>query len=129
MMRFLMSAGVLLLLSLQSVELYSQVLKGDAQRGLRVFWQCRSCHYPEQGLAHNNGPSLWAIFGKTAGKQAGFDYSQPFRRAQFVWTPQLMDVWLQDPSKFLLGNMMMNPGVPDPQDRADLIRYLQTFKE
>lgn len=128
MMRFLAIGGALLLLSLQSVELHSQALKGDVDRGKRVFWQCRSCHYPEQGLAHNNGPSLWAIFGKMAGKQAGFEYSQPFQQAQFVWTPQLMDVWLQDPSKFLPNNMMMSAGVSDPQQRADLIHYLQTFK-
>lgn len=120
---------LLIMLSLQSYNLCAEQWVGDVERGKRVFWQCRGCHYPEKGLAHNNGPSLWAIFGKPAGKQAGFDYSTAFEQAQFIWTPQLMDVWLQDPVKFVPGNLMMSPGIPDPQQRADLIRYLQTFQD
>ena len=125
---FWVVSWVFILLSLGSAGIRAEELASDVDRGKKVFWQCRACHYPEKGLAHNNGPSLWAIFGKKAGRQAGFEYSQAFKQAQFVWTPQLMDVWLQDPSKFVPGNLMMNPGISDPQQRADLIRYLQTFK-
>ena len=102
---------------------------GDAKRGERVFWSCRTCHYPEQGVGHNNGPALWNIFGQAAGKQAGFDYSLAFRNVNFVWTPQLMDIWLQDPVKFVPGNKMMSLGISSARDRADLIAYLQLFSE
>ncbi|WP_146003554.1 c-type cytochrome [Kineobactrum sediminis] len=100
--------------------------EGDAERGRLVFGQCRTCHYPEREMGHNNGPSLHRIFGRVAGKQAGFDYySDTFREAKFVWTPQLLYLWLEDPLAMFPGTTMMSRGVPDPQQRADLVAYLK----
>lgn len=98
---------------------------GNAERGRLIFASCRTCHYPEKAVGHNNGPSLWNIFNLEVGSQPGFDYSPALRNAEFVWTPELLDLWLQDTSKFLPGNMMMSPGETDPQRRADLIEYLK----
>ncbi len=104
--------------------------EGDAKRGQLKFGACRTCHYPEKVVGHNNGPSLWNIFNTKVGSQPGFDYySEALKKADFVWTPALMDVWLADPQKFLPGNMMMSLGIPDAQDRADVIEYLKTFSE
>jgi cytochrome c len=99
---------------------------GDATRGRLVFAQCRTCHYPEPLMGHNNGPNLHRIFGRVAGKQPGFgDYSQTFREATFVWTPRLMYAWLENPMAMFPDSTMMSLGVPDPQQRADLIAYLE----
>lgn len=101
-------------------------LVGDVERGRLVFGQCRTCHYPDPALGHNNGPNLHRIFGKVAGKQEGFEYySETFREAQFVWTPQLLYLWLADPLAMFPGTTMMSRGVPDPQRRADLVAYLK----
>jgi cytochrome c len=101
-------------------------LVGDAQRGRLAFGPCRTCHYPEAVMGHKNGPNLHRIFGKVAGKQAGFAYySEPFKAAQFVWTPQLMDAWLENPMAMFPDSSMMSLGEPDPQRRADLIAYLE----
>jgi len=99
--------------------------EGDYERGRLVFGQCRTCHYPEKEVGHNNGPNLHRIFGQVAGKQAGFEhYSETFREAQFVWTPQLLFLWLADPLAMFPDTTMMARGIPDPQQRADLIAYL-----
>ncbi|HUH38522.1 MAG TPA: c-type cytochrome [Spongiibacteraceae bacterium] len=100
---------------------------GDAERGQLAFGSCRTCHYPEQGVGHHNGPGLWNIFALKVGSQEGFAYSEALRRADFVWTPALMDVWLADPAKFLPGNTMMALPIDDPQKRADIIAYLLRF--
>ncbi len=101
-------------------------LAGNAERGRLVFFQCRTCHYTEAFMGHNNGPNLHRIFGKVAGKQAGFEhYSDTFRRAGFVWTPRLMYAWLEDPMKMFPESTMMSQGVPDPQRRADLVEFLK----
>jgi len=100
-------------------------LEGNAERGRLVFGQCRTCHYPEAAMGHNNGPNLHRIFGRVAGKQKGFRYySRTFREAEFVWTPRLMYAWLEDPLRMFPESTMMSRGVPDPQARADLIAYL-----
>ena len=98
---------------------------GDPERGRLEFGPCRTCHYPESFMGHNNGPNLHRIFGKVAGKQEGFDYySEEFKAAQFVWTPELMFVWLENPMAMFPGSSMMSLGVSDAQRRADLIAFL-----
>ena len=99
---------------------------GDAERGRLVFGPCRTCHYFETIVGHNNGPNLHRIFGKVAGKQEGFAYySDVFKEAQFVWTPEFMYVWLENPMAMFPGSTMMSLGVPDAQQRADLIEFLK----
>lgn len=99
---------------------------GDRERGRLVFAPCRSCHFTQAQAGHGNGPNLHRIFGKVAGKQAGFAYySAPLKAAQFVWTPELLYAWLEAPMASLKGTTMMSAGVPDARRRADLIAYLE----
>lgn len=106
-------------------ELKSRLGLADKDRGRLVFGSCRTCHYPDAFMGHNNGPNLSGIFGKVAGKQSGFQYySEFFKQAEFVWTPQLLFTWLESPMVMFPESSMMSRGVPDPQDRADLIAYL-----
>lgn len=102
----------------------------DLARGRIVFGRCRTCHYPDKGAGHQNGPSLWNVWGRRAGTQEGFAYySKALEDSGLVWTPEYLDAWLADPRGFIPGNMMMSLGVPDPQSRADLIAYLLQFRE
>ncbi len=120
----LLSYGLMML----SPQAAAQELRlvGDADRGRLEFGTCRTCHYAEAIMGHNNGPSLHRIFGKVAGKQEGFNYySEVFQAAQFVWTPELMFAWLENPMAMFPGSSMMSAGVPDPQKRADLIEFLK----
>jgi cytochrome c len=108
-----------------SSELEARLALANPDRGRLVFGRCRTCHYPEAFMGHNTGPNLSGIFGKVAGKQTGFEYySERFRSAQFVWTPQLMYAWLEAPMAMFPDSSMMSLGVPDAQDRADLIAFL-----
>ena len=110
----------------QADELQSRLALADVDRGRLVFGPCRTCHYPDAFMGHNNGPNLSGVFGKVAGKQPGFDYySDRFKQAEFVWTPQLMYAWLENPMAMFPDSSMMSRGVPDAQDRADLIAYLK----
>lgn len=126
-MSWLRLVGLLVLVLWHSAAVAEPAVVGDAARGKRVFWTCRTCHYPEQSVGHNNGPSLWNIFNLKIGRQPGFAYSEAMRQIDAQWTPALMDVWLQNPALFLPGNRMMSPGIDSAQDRADLIAYLQGF--
>jgi len=117
---------LLLIAPAAAAQRLDKPLVGDPERGRLVFGACRTCHYPEKVMGHNNGPSLHRIFGKVAGKQPGFEYySATFRNATFVWTPALLDAWLADPRAMFPESAMMSLGVPDPQRRADLIAYLK----
>ena len=103
------------------------LLQGDPARGRLVFAPCRTCHFTDAAAGHGNGPNLYRIFGKVAGQQEGFEYySDPLKAAGFVWTPQVMYAWLENPMAALPGTSMMSAGVPDARQRADLIAYLQS---
>src|SRR3546814_4015521 len=45
----------------------SAALPGDPARGRKVFFQCRTCHYPEKAYGNHNGPNLYGVFGRKAG--------------------------------------------------------------
>ncbi|NGY04862.1 c-type cytochrome [Solimonas terrae] len=102
---------------------------GDVARGRKVFFQCRTCHYPEKAYGNHNGPNLYDVFGRKAGTREGYEhYSETMKHAGFVWTPQLLDFWLAHPDTFLPdSNMIVFPTTA--QERADLIAYLQTFHD
>jgi cytochrome c len=97
----------------------------DAQRGKALFNQCSACHSLEPG--HNEaGPHLNGLFGRKAASVGDFVYSPPLRRANFVWTPELLDKFLAEPqAPPFRGNRMPFAGMPDPQARADLIAFMK----
>jgi cytochrome c len=94
------------------------------EAGRRVFAQCRSCYVINEGAPHRVGPNLHGVFGREIGTAAGFNYSQPVQDADFVWTAEQLDHWLQNPQTFLPGNRMAFAGVRDETQRRDLIAYL-----
>lgn len=97
----------------------------DAQRGKALFNQCSACHSLDDG--HNEaGPHLKGLFGRKAASVGDFVYSPPLRRADFVWTPELLDKFLAEPqAPPFRGNRMPFAGLPDAQARADLIAFLK----
>lgn len=100
-------------------------LTGDAAAGETVFAQCRTCHLVEEGK-NGVGPSLYGIVGREAGSIEGFNYSDANANSGVTWTPEVLFEYLEAPREFMPGTRMAFPGLSDPQDRADVIAYLQT---
>lgn len=103
-------------------------LTGDAVKGKRVFSKCMACHSMTAGQ-NRVGPSLFEIAGNPAGAVANFKYSPAMESAGVVWDDATLDGYLNNPKAFMPGNRMMFPGVPDAQDRADVIAFLKTSPE
>jgi cytochrome c len=82
----------------------------DTARGKVVFEQCAACHSLDAGQ-NGVGPSLNGIIGRKSASE-DFTYSPALKRANVVWTADMIDSYLAD-----------------PQARADLIAFLgQTAK-
>ena len=87
----------------------------DAQRGKALFDQCVACHSFDPAR-NEAGPHLKGLFGRKAASVGDFVYSPPLRRADFVWTPELVDKFLADPQQPpFRGNRMPFAGMPDAQ--------------
>lgn len=96
---------------------------GDPVRGLERYEAiCGGCHSIE---ADRIGPRHRGVVGRKAGSIAGFAYSPALKKARLVWTPAVLDRWLQGPPKLVPGTFM-GIAVSDPADRRDIIAYLAT---
>jgi cytochrome c len=95
----------------------------DVAAGERVFRnQCMGCHSVEEGR-NRAGPTLHGLFGRQAGALDGFTYSEAMREADFAWTPETLDAFLEDPGAVVPGTIMVFWGLP-PNDRRRVIAYL-----
>lgn len=97
---------------------------GDPAAGAKIFNQCKACHTLEEGK-HRVGPSLHGVVGRKAGGAEGFKYSDAMLKSGIEWTPENLDKYLADPRGFIPGNKMAFAGVKKPEDRQNVIAYLQ----
>lgn len=99
---------------------------GDAAAGEQVFARCAVCHSAKAG-ENKIGPSLAGVFGRKSGSAPGFDYSPALKSAGITWDEQELDKFLANPPADIHGTKMVI-GVPDAQDRQNVIAYLKTLK-
>ncbi len=97
----------------------------DLENGARAFARCRSCHTITPNGPNMTGPNLYGVFGRRVGSHEGYGYSNALKSAEFIWDAGRLDHWLQNPRSFLPGNKMTFAGLPDPDDRRDVIAFLK----
>jgi cytochrome c len=100
-----------------------QTLSGDPTKGEAIFHRCMVCHSIKAG-ENKIGPSLHGVIGRTAGTVEGFNYSDANKKSGIVWTQQKIFIYLKNPQATVPGTKMSFPGLPKPEDRADVIAYL-----
>ena len=99
---------------------------GDADEGAKVYRRCAICHTSEQDGANKIGPNLWAVFGNKSGtRRTGFRYSDALRQAAITWDDDTLNQLIKNPRTLVPGTRMAFPGLPDPQEREDVIAYLR----
>jgi cytochrome c len=94
------------------------------ERGAEVWGKCRACHTVEARGRNLVGPRLHGIFGKKAGSQPDYRYSEAMKSSKVVWTEQTMNAYLAATQDFMPGNKMYG-GLAIAQDRVDLIAWLK----
>lgn len=102
---------------------------GDVTKGERAFKKCQTCHTLEAGGAHKTGPNLYNVVGGTVGTKDGFNYSDALAGYGSAWTYELLDAYLERPSRAIPGNKMSFAGLRRDTERADVIAYMRTFTE
>jgi len=101
----------------------------DASHGEKLWKKCRSCHVLDESGKRKTGPTLSDIIGRPAGATGGYRYSKALAAAGkdgLVWTKESLDAFLEEPKVFLKGTKMTFRGMKKPEDRADLIAFLET---
>lgn len=104
-----------------------RLAKADPAKGAETFKKCQTCHTINQGGPNGQGPNLYATVGEPIAKgKNGFAFSSALSGIGGTWTFDQLDKWLTSPRKFAPGTKMTFAGLSDPQDRANVIAYLNS---
>ena len=97
----------------------------DLANGEKVFGKCKACHKLDG--KNGTGPALNGVIGRDIGSFAGFGYSPAMAEKPGNWTPDEIFAFLAAPKTYVKGTKMGFAGLKKPEDRADVIAYLQSL--
>jgi cytochrome c len=111
----------------QPIEVY--LAKADPAKGQQVFNKCMACHNADKGGANQLGPNLWGVLGEPIGQGKGFAFSDALAKKGGTWNWDNLSQWLTSPRAFAPGTKMTFAGLGNPQDRADVIAFLNSHSD
>jgi cytochrome c len=106
----------------QPIEAY--LAKADVAKGAQIFNKCAACHNATKGGPNQVGPNLWGVLGEPIGQGRGFAFTDALAKKGGTWNWDNLSQWLTSPRTFAPGTKMSFAGLSNPQDRADVIEYL-----
>jgi cytochrome c len=99
----------------------------DPAKGAETFKKCTACHNADKGGPNLVGPNIYGVIDQPIGKHAaGFAYSPALSGKGGSWTWDNLFAWLKSPSSFATGTKMTFAGLSNPQDRANVIAFLNS---
>jgi cytochrome c len=110
----------------QKIVDLSELMKlADATRGEKIFKKCASCHNIQKGEGAKVGPNLYGVVGRAKASFAGFAYSDALKAKGGIWDRDSISQFITKPKDYISGTKMAFAGLKKPQDRADVILYLE----
>lgn len=111
----------------QPIEAF--LAKADPAKGAQIFNKCAACHNATKGGPNGLGPNLWDVLGEPIGKGKGFAFSEALAKKGGNWNWDNLSQWLSSPRTFAPGTKMTFAGLSNPQERADLIDFLNQHSD
>lgn len=111
----------------EEIDFGALMAAADPDAGERVFRKCSACHQ----LNGNDGvgPHLNGVVDRAVASVAGFGYSGALESQAEAWTVDALNGFLEKPASWAPGTSMGFSGLSKPEDRADVIAYLQGTSE
>jgi cytochrome c len=99
----------------------------NVNKGQGVAKKCLSCHSFDQGAGAKVGPNLFGVVGRPKATFPGFAYSDAFKKLSGSWSYEDLDKFLTKPGAFASGTKMTFVGLPNGEERANVIAYLRSI--
>lgn len=100
--------------------------KADPEAGEQKVRTCKGCHTIGADEPDRAGPNLYGVVGRAVASSEGFKYSPALRDFGGNWDMERLDTFLENPRDAVPRTRMVFRGLSDPQDRADVIAYLNS---
>lgn len=107
------------------VPLADLMASADAAAGEKVFGKCKACHKIDG--ANGTGPHLNGVVNRAVASVGEFAYSDAMKGHGGNWDPDSLYAFLANPKAYVPGTKMSFAGLPKPEDRANIIAYLQSL--
>lgn len=110
----------------EQIDFEALMAAADPAAGEKDFGKCRACHKLDG--SDGVGPHLNGVVGRAVASVSGFAYSSAMVdhvAEEPTWTVEALQEFLANPKADVPGTKMTFAGLKKPEDRADLIAYLQ----
>lgn len=111
----------------EQIDFAALMEAADPAAGEKGFGKCKACHKLDG--SDGVGPHLNGVVGREVAGVSGFAYSDAMvahASEAPQWTPEALQEFLENPKGVVKGTKMSFAGLKKPEDRADLIAYLQS---
>lgn len=97
----------------------------DLTDGEKQFGKCRACHTITADKMNLTGPHLYGLFGRQAGSEPDYAYSDAMKAYAVAWDFATLDRFIEAPQAEVKGTKMAYLGIKDAEQRRNLIAYLK----
>ena len=108
----------------EQVDVAALMASADAGAGEAVFRKCSACHKLDG--TDGVGPHLNGVVGRDIASVGGFNYSAALAGLEGAWTPEELYAFLLNPKGYAPGTIMGFAGLKKPEEKANVIAYLQS---
>ena len=114
----------------QAEPLPARLAKANLDRGKTIAKQCQACHTFDKGGPNRVGPNLYGIIDSGRGEgRGGFNFSTAMKSKGGKWSFDELDKFLTSPREYVPGTAMTFAGISNPQQRADVIAFLDMLAD
>ncbi len=106
-----------------------RLASASIEKGANAAKKCLACHDFSKGGPNKVGPNLWGIVDANKAHLGNFAYTGGMKGMGGNWTLDDLDKFLANPRGLVKGTSMAFAGISRPNERADVIAYLNSLAD
>ena len=109
------------------LNIEERLVSANIKKGEAYTKKCSVCHSFKNDGKNKLGPNLYNIYGRKIASIKNFAYSKALKNLKSNWDIVNLDNFLLNPKKWAPGTKMVFIGIKNDQERAQVIKYLQSL--